>query len=108
MLLNVLNFLIMAAMFLWMIKKARFKSTRRMAFIPLGCAMMELLSAGMLSFGKFPLLTLALFVLRAAILLCCVGALRRDAALAEKRRARRLSDFHVAPSPSPAAQNRCA
>lgn len=91
--LSVLYGAIMFGMFVYMIFKAKFAQTRRMAFIPLGCAVMELLSAGLLTTNYF-MLSLLLIVLRAVILLCCAGALRQDTAIAARRVRRRLAAKH--------------
>ena len=80
----------MAIMFLYMVNKARFASTRRLALIPMAACGMEILAAGMLTPGLFPLLTAALVCLRAVILGCCVAAMRRDAAMARVRARRRV------------------
>lgn len=86
---SIISLLAMTGMFLWMFRRAKFASTRRMALLPLCCAGMEVMAAGMLTPGLFPLLTFLLIFLRITILLCCVGAMKRDAAMAVHR-ARRL------------------
>ena len=85
MLLSLCSIVAMAGMFFYMFHKAKFARTRRMALLPLAGAVMEGIAAGALTPGLFPVLTAALVVLRLAILLCCAGAMRQDAAMARRR-----------------------
>lgn len=85
MLLSLCSIVAMAGMFLYMFHKAKFARTRRMALLPLAGAVMEGIAAGALTPGLFPVLTAVLVILRLAILLCCAGALRQDAAMARRR-----------------------
>ena len=78
MLMSLLSIVLMVVTALYMLSKAHFAKTRRMAFIPLGCAAVEMLAAGMLTAGLFPVLTAVLILLRAVILVCCWFALRQD------------------------------
>lgn len=102
----------MTGMFLWMINKAKFASTRRMSLLPLCCAGMELLATGILTPELFPLLTFLLISMRIAILACCVGAMRRDAAMAARRTRRKAMSLAVTKtvrySESGMASERCA
>lgn len=86
---SVISIVAMVGMFLFMINKAKLASTRRMALLPLCCAGMELLAAGLLTPKLFPLLTLILVAMRIAILLCCAGAVRQDSIIASRRNRRR-------------------
>jgi hypothetical protein len=79
MFLSVLSVVLMALMFLYMFNKAHFAKTRRMALIPLGCAVIELFATGMLTPELFPVLTAVLILLRGTILVSCFFALRQDA-----------------------------
>ncbi len=85
MLLSIFTVVLMAGMFLWMINRAKLGRTRRMALIPLACAVIELLCAGVLTPSLFPVLTAVLVALRLIILACCIGALKADAAQAARR-----------------------
>ena len=94
MILSLCSILAMTGMFLYMFNKAVLTSTRKMALLPLLCAVIEggaagavhgSLAAGALTPSLFPGLTAVLVVLRLAILLCCAGAMRRDAAAARRR-----------------------
>lgn len=89
MLLSLINILVMGALFVYMVSKAQFAVTRRMALIPLCVCAVEMLVFGLLQAELFPVLTAVLTVLRGVMVLCCVTAMRRDAAMA-RRRARRL------------------
>lgn len=90
MVLSLINILVMGAMFVYMVARAHFATARRMALIPLGVCVVEMVMFGALSVTLFPALTLLLTALRAVILLCCVQAMRRDARLcrAQARRQR--------------------
>ena len=110
---SIVSILAMTGMFLWMFHKAKFASTRRMALLPLFCAGMEIMAAGMLTPGLFPVLTFLLISMRIVILLCCAGAMKRDAAMAARRARRRKSTNILAPKGVPcyqpdAASGRCA
>lgn len=85
MLLSILSIILMSVMSLYMINKANFASTRRMALIPLGCVFVEIMTSGLLSVSSFWVLTAILIILRAVILITCIGELQRDAAAARRR-----------------------
>ncbi len=85
MLLSILSIILMSVMSLYMINKANFASTRRMALIPLCCVFVEVVTAGLLSISSFWVLTAILIILRAVILISCIGELQRDAAAARRR-----------------------
>ena len=87
--LSIMSVIVMGAMFLYMVNKAKFAVTRRMALIPLGACVMEALATGLLTPLAFPILTLVLVTLRLIILTCCVGAIRQDAVMARNRVRRR-------------------
>mgnify|MGYP006910816163 CR=1 FL=1 len=93
---NLVTILIMGMTFLYMMTKAQYAETRRVALIPLGvCAAVpvgrtvEMLLFGLHQGGGAFIVTLLLWVSRAAILVCCAGAMRRDAARAQRRQRRR-------------------
>ncbi len=90
MVLSLINILVMGAMFVYMVSRAHFATARRMALIPLGVCVVEMVMFGALSVTLFPALTVLLTALRAVILLCCMQAMRRDARLcrAQARRKR--------------------
>ena len=85
MLLSLCSILAMTGMFLYMFNKAALARTRRMALLPLLCAVIEGIAAGALTPALFPALMAVLVALRLVILLCCAGAMRRDAAAARRR-----------------------
>ncbi|MBQ9964216.1 MAG: hypothetical protein IJP14_03765 [Clostridia bacterium] len=74
---------------LYMITAAKFTVTRRMAWIPLSMAAMELAMCGILAMGEYPILTVILMACRATVLTCCSISMKRDAAMARNRRRRR-------------------
>ena len=84
MILSVISVLAMGLMFIQMMRKASLPSTRKMAVLPLTACLMEMIATGALHPGQFPLLTVVLVLLRASILFCCAGALRKDV-LARRR-----------------------
>lgn len=75
-----------------MCRRAHFMATRRVAGVAFAMAGAELLMAGALDLSSAPAVAGALFALRAALLVCCVCALRRDRERA-KARARLRSRF---------------
>lgn len=110
---SLVSIVAMVGVFLWMIHKAKLASTRRMALLPLCCAAMEVLAAGILSPSSFPLLTVILIAMRTVILVCCVCAVRRDRILADRRSRRRGRRVANISSPVPYVQKekvseRCA
>lgn len=107
MLMSLLSIVLMVVTALYMLSKAHFAKTRRMAFIPLGCAAVEMLAAGMLTAGLFPVLTAVLILLRAVILVCCWFALRQDF-LAHDRRRQREAARNLSPARCNPVCGRCA
>lgn len=96
MFLSLLSIALMALMFLYMNVKAHFTKTRRMAFIPLLCAVTEMFTIGALT-PAFPGLTAISVLLRALILVSCWLELRRDE-LAYKKQVKRLKNQATAKS----------
>lgn len=90
MLVTLIMVVLLTATFLYMFSNARFARTRRVALVPLACAGMEVLAAGVLSASLHPLLTGIRLAMIAVILTCCYAAMRKDAAMA-RRRARRTA-----------------
>lgn len=84
---SVLHILIMGSVFLYMFNKAQFLQTRLVALVPLATLVVDscVFGAGMASAGLFAVSE----GLRIAILLCCVGAMKRDARLARARKQKR-------------------
>ena len=74
---------------LYMVTAAKFTVTRRMAWIPLSMAAMELAMCGVLAMGDYPVLTVILMACRCTVLTCCSISMKRDAAMARNRRRRR-------------------
>ena len=91
MLLSLLSVLAMGLMFIHMIRKASLSSTRKLAVLPLTACVMEMVATGALHPEEFPGLTLLLVLLRAAILFCCAGALRRDMLVAKRQKMRAIA-----------------
>ena len=75
---SLVSILVMGFAFLYMINKAHFAQTRRVALVPLGFCAVDLLCAGAVPFGTYPVVSLLLMVLRLAVLLCCAGAMHKD------------------------------
>ncbi|MDD2362296.1 MAG: hypothetical protein PHH84_04975 [Oscillospiraceae bacterium] len=90
MFINVLSLVAMIVAFLYMMLKARYARTRRLAMVPLACAVVELSVTGLLTPSLFPALTAVLIILKGIILSCCFFAMRADKAMF-RRRARRLA-----------------
>lgn len=91
---SLVSILLMGATFLYMINKAHFTQTRRVALVPLGFCAVDMLCAGAVPFGTYPIITAMLVILRLAVLLCCVGAMRKDTVAA--RRAARCAQKKAA------------
>lgn len=89
MVLNVLFSAALATAGLYMIFTGKYASTRRMSWIPLSMAAMELAMFGAFSALEYPIITLLLLACRGTVLVCCAGALKRDAAMERNRRRRR-------------------
>ena len=87
---NVIEILMMGGMFLLMWNKATLASTRRMAMLPLGVCVTEVLTFGLLSSGLFPVLTVLLWAARFAVMVCCGMKLRQDRIVARRRARRRI------------------
>lgn len=80
---------VFGAISLYMMMAARFSVTRKMAWIPLSMAVMELAMSGLLLWGEYPVLNAILVLCRLTVLSCCVVSMKRDAAMARNRRRRR-------------------
>ncbi len=80
---------VFGAVSLYMMTAAKFTVTRRMAWIPLSMAAMELAMCGILAMGEYPVLTVILMACRATVLTCCGLSMKRDAAMVRNRRRRR-------------------
>ncbi len=102
MILNLTFALLMAGMFLYMLCRSKMRETREFLWLPLGTCAVELLSMGLLSAVKFPVLTLLLVALRLSMFGFCVLLMKRDAALAraeKKKRARQKRELYNALHP---------
>lgn len=86
---NLLFAALFAGVSLYMVCRAHFERTRRVAFVLMGTCVTELLVAGMLSLSAYPVLTAILMAARLALLACGVAASRADAAAARRRAERR-------------------
>ena len=80
---------VFGAISLYMLTAARYSVTRKMAWIPLSMAAMELAMGGALLWWDYLVLTVILMVCRLTVLSCCVAAMKKDAAMARNRRRRR-------------------
>lgn len=118
MILSIVSVIAMGVMFVYMINKAQFARTRRMAFLPMACCGMEILATGILHPASFPALTVLLVALRLVILGCCIGAMHQDAVMVKRREIKRLklaravhdnvTAFPAAPRVLPSRRNTCA
>ncbi len=86
---NTLFALLMAGMFLYMLIRAKMPETRALLWLPAGTCAVELMTVGLLSVTKFPVVTLLLMALRLSLFGFCVLVMKRDAALARARRQKR-------------------
>ncbi len=89
MILNVLFSAALTTAGLYMILNGKAAATRRMSWIPLSMAAMELAMFGALPVLEYPIITVVLLACRVTVLTCCAKALKRDAAAQRNRRRRR-------------------
>ena len=89
MMLNLVFAFLMAGMFLYMLCRSKMRETREFLWLPLGTCLVELMTAGLLSTATFPVLTVALLLLRIALFGFCVLVMKRDAALARAKKQKR-------------------
>lgn len=89
MILNVLFSAALTTAGLYMILVGKHNATRRMSWIPLSMAAMELAMFGALPVTEYPVITLLLLACRITVLTCCSRAMKRDAAMERNRRRRR-------------------
>lgn len=80
---------VFGAVSLYMLVAAKCAVTRRMAWIPLSMAAMELAMCGVLAMGEYPVLTAILMLCRVTVLVCCTFSMKCDAAMVRNRRRRR-------------------
>ena len=80
---------VFGAISLYMMMTARYAVTRKMVWIPLSMAAIELAMGGALLWWAYPVLTVILVACRLTVLTCCVAAIKKDAAMARNRRRRR-------------------
>ncbi|MBR3289685.1 MAG: hypothetical protein IKI63_02780 [Clostridia bacterium] len=85
--------LIFAALFagiaLYMVCRAHFERTRRVAYVLMAASAVELTVAGLLSLTAYPALTAILMIARLSLMGCGVAASRADQAAARRRAERR-------------------
>ena len=89
MIFSVVTAAVFGAVSLYMMVAAKCTVTRRMAWIPLSMAAMELAMCGVLAMGDYPVLTVVLMLCRLTVLTCCTLSMKRDAAMVRNRRRRR-------------------
>ena len=87
--LNMVFALLMAGMFVFMLVRAKMPETRQLLWLPAATCAVELMTTGLLSVTKFPMITLLLMALRVSLFGFCVLVMKRDAALARARRQKR-------------------
>lgn len=95
MIFSVIAAAVFGAIGLHMVSAARYSVTRKIAWIPLSMAAMELAMAGALLWLEYPILTAILMGCRLTVLLCCVVSLKKEAARERNRRRRREVWRHV-------------
>lgn len=108
MILSLLSALFLGGVALSMLLKAHQAKTCRVALLPLGAAVMEMMTAGYLTPAAFPVLTALLVVLRLTMAGCCLILLRRDVETARQaarreKLARRLEARTLQPMPPTSA-----
>lgn len=86
---SLLTIFLMGGTFIYMMWKAEYAQTRRVALVPLGVCAVEMLLFGLHQGGGTLAVTVLLWAARAVILACCAGAMRQDAARAQRRQRRR-------------------
>lgn len=74
---------------LYMVLASKIGISRRMAWIPLSMAALELAMGGMIALGGPLVLTMIMMACRVTVLGCCATAVKRDAAAERNRRRRR-------------------
>ena len=89
MVLNVVFSALLTTAGLYMIFTGKYAATRRMSWIPLSMAAMELAMFGALPVLEYPIITLLLLASRGMVLFCCVRVLKQDAAMERNHRRRR-------------------
>lgn len=80
---------VFGAVSLYMMMTSKAGLARRMAWIPLSMAAMELAMGGIIALGGPIVLTVIMMLCRVTVLSCCVAATKRDAAVVRNRRRRR-------------------
>lgn len=85
MIFSLIHIMLLGGMFLFMLNKAQGKAARRLTLIPLTMCVMEIVLMGVLDVSMYPVLTAILMLTRATVLMCCVLAMRADAAAARAR-----------------------
>lgn len=96
MVLSILSAVLLATTGCYMIFNGRYAASRRMSWIPLAMAAMELAMCGTLDVTAYPLLTAILMLSRTTVLFCCHRVLKRDAATERNRRRRRAVWRYIA------------
>ena len=92
---SLISILMMGATFLYMINKAHFAQTRRVALVPLGFCAVDMLCAGTVPFGTYPVIAIMLVILRLTVLLCCAGAMHKDTVAARRAAHRKRPQLSV-------------
>lgn len=96
MILSVVTATVFGVVGLYMVINGKYAFTRKMSWIPLSMAAMELAMCGALELWRFPVLTAILMACRLTVIFCCRGVLKRDAAMERNRRRRRAVWRHIA------------
>lgn len=90
MLWNALHAALLGVLFLYTWHGARRAVTRRLSMIPLTMCGIEIFLAGILDVTAFPVLGIGLALARGTVAVCCISAVRQDAALARAKAKRRV------------------
>ena len=90
MLINLFHVALLGVLFIYTLRGSRHAVTRRLSLIPLTMCGMEIFLAEVLDTLAFPVLGILLALARVAVAVCCVLAVRRDAALARARSEKRV------------------
>lgn len=99
---STVSIILMAAAALFVLARAKFAYTRRIAALPAVMCLMEMMGAGVLHPAAYPVLTAILWLAKLTVLFCCAAALRQDAAAARakaKRREKLKRDLRAAMDP---------
>ncbi len=87
---NMFHVVLLGALFIYTWRGAHRAVTRRLSMIPLTMCGIEIFLAGVLDVTAFPVLGILLAVARGTVAVCCISAVRQDAALARAKTRKRV------------------